>query len=123
MISRRSFARRSTGTSPGGDELATLVATIGASRRTIIIGATEHKSVIGPARALTRRAMRIRVAPLDADGSIDLCALERLIADDTLLASIGAVNNEIGTVQCLTIIWSLCREVGALFTLHGRTLV
>lgn len=90
------------------------VAEAAAGRRKVIVGATEHKSVIGPARALARRGMELRVAPVDADGMIDLDALGRLIDDDTLLVSIGAVNNEIGTVQRLAAISALCHAVGAL---------
>lgn len=90
------------------------VAEAAAGRRTIIVGATEHKSVIGPARALARRGIVLRAAPVDAHGIIDLDALGRLIDDDTLLVSIGAVNNEIGTVQRLAAISALCQKVGAL---------
>jgi cysteine desulfurase len=90
------------------------VAEAAAGRRTVIVGATEHKSVIGPARALARRGLKLRGAPVNADGMIDLDALRRLIDDDTLLVSIGAVNNEIGTVQHLAAISAMCHAVGAL---------
>lgn len=86
-----------------------------AGRRTIVVGATEHKSVIGPARALTRRGFELRIAPVDAEGLIDLDALGEMIDGNTLLVSIGVVNNEIGTVQHLSAVSALCRASGVLF--------
>ena len=91
------------------------VAEAATDRRTVVIGMTEHKSVIGPARALARRGFELRVVPVDADGHVDLAALRALVDETTLLVSIGAVNNEIGTVQPLEVVSSICRGNGALF--------
>ena len=90
------------------------VAEAAADRRTIVVGATEHKSVIGPARALARRGFALHIAPVDAGGLIDLASLRSMVDDTTLLVSVGAVNNEIGTVQDLAAISALCRERGVL---------
>ncbi|HEY3225544.1 MAG TPA: cysteine desulfurase family protein, partial [Planctomycetota bacterium] len=48
-------------------------------------------------------------APVDGDGRIDVAALERLITPRTLLVSLMAANNEVGTIQPVSEVASLCR--------------
>ncbi|MCP3733842.1 cysteine desulfurase [Sphingomonas sp. RP10(2022)] len=90
------------------------VAEAATDRRAIVVGAIDHKSVLAPARALGRRGFKVHIAPVDDDGAIDLAVLGDLVNDDTLLVSIGAVNNEIGSVQRLADISRICRDAGAL---------
>lgn len=68
-------------------------------RRRIVIGAIEHKAVIGPARELSRRGYEVVRANVDGNGVVDADELDRLVDDNTLLVSLMLVNNEIGTVQ------------------------
>lgn len=85
-------------------------------RRRVLLGATEHKSVIGPARVLaSHHNLEVVVIEVDRNGRIDMDALEASVAGDTLLISIMAVNNEIGTVQDVARIGALARDAGALF--------
>ena len=85
-------------------------------RRRILVSAIEHKSVLAAARALSEREdMLIDVVPVDAEGFLRLGALEALLDEDVLLASLMAVNNEIGTIQDVPRIAHLLRQHGILF--------
>jgi len=60
----------------------------------VVTSAVEHDAVLRPAAQYDHR-----VAPVLADGLIDINALDTLIDDNTVLVSIMYANNEIGTVQ------------------------
>jgi cysteine desulfurase len=60
----------------------------------LVVSAIEHDSVLVPADAYD-----CRVAPVQADGRVDVESLRRLIDDKTVLISVMYVNNEVGTVQ------------------------
>lgn len=87
----------------------------GQRRRHIVTSVTEHKCVIESVRHLERDGFRVTWLPVDGNGQIDLAALAAAIGDDTLLVSIMAVNNEIGTIAPLAEIGALCRARGAYF--------
>ena len=72
------------------------------SRRRIVVSAIEHKCVLAAARALEEReGFTVEVVPVDQNGFIDLDTLENMVDDSVLVASIMAVNNEVGTIQDL----------------------
>ncbi|WP_231420799.1 cysteine desulfurase family protein [Sphingomonas sp. Leaf205] len=80
----------------------------------IIVTSIEHKSVLAPARALGRRGFDVVVLSVESDGLLDLEVLAAALDVPTALVSVGAVNNEIGVVQPMAEIASLCRDRGAL---------
>lgn len=65
----------------------------------IITSAIEHHAVLHTVEQLGREGFRTTLLPVDADGVIDLAALEAAVDKDTALVSIMAANNEVGTVQ------------------------
>src|SRR5215475_13702142 len=77
----------------GGTE-ANNMAIAGAGRRRVLASSVEHDSVLKAAP----QAERI---PVDADGVVDLGALERMLADtrEPALVSVMLANNETGVVQ------------------------
>lgn len=75
------------------------------ARRQVVTLATEHASVLAPAR---RGAHTI--VPVDADGRVDLRALEQAITPETELVSVHYVNNEIGTIQPLAQVAKIVRR-------------
>ena len=81
----------------------------------IIISAIEHHAILHSAQALERRGWEVTVLPVDEYGMISVDALEQAIRPDTVLVSIMAANNEIGTIQPLKAIGELCRARGVLF--------
>ncbi len=65
----------------------------------IIISDIEHPAVKESAKWLETKGFEISHAPVTADGFLDLVELKRLIRKDTILVSVMAVNNEIGSIQ------------------------
>lgn len=92
---------------------------IGAAQRTkrrhILVSAIEHKCVLMPAAAISEQGFEVETIPVTLDGVVDLEKLALLIRPDTAVVSVMAANNEIGTLQPLAEVGTLCAEVGALF--------
>ncbi len=81
----------------------------------VVTVATEHRAVLDTCRHLEARGCRVTVLPVDADGLIDLAALEAALEPKTILVSVMAANNEIGVLQPLAAIGRLTRARGILF--------
>ncbi len=78
----------------------------GRSSRSVLYLVTEHDSVRRVAERYGGEA--IKVLP---NGLVDLADLKRKITDETELISIALVNNELGTIQPLSEISQIIREV------------
>jgi cysteine desulfurase len=81
----------------------------------IITQMTEHKAVIDPCKRLEREGFRVTFLPVDRYGRVDPKSVADAITDKTILVSIMAANNEIGTVQPIAAIGKICKEKGVLF--------
>ncbi len=87
-----------------------------AGRRRMLVSAIEHKCVLAAARALEKReGFTVDVIPVDHEGFVDLGVLEEMLDDTLLVASIMAVNNEVGTIQDLPGIAAALARHGILF--------
>ena len=86
----------------------------GEPRRRIATLEIEHPSVLGPCRHLAKRGFEFVAAPVHRDGTVDFDALGAVLGERTLLLSIQAANNEIGTIQPLAAAVRLTHERGAL---------
>ena len=74
----------------------------------ILVSAIEHKCILAACRAIAaRKGFKIEMIPVDHEGMLDLSALEAALEDDVLMASVMAVNNEVGTIQDLPAISEL----------------
>lgn len=83
-------------------------------RRRILVSAIEHKCVLAAAQALSEReGFRVETIPVDRQGFVDLAALEDLLDEKVLIASVMAVNNEIGTIQDIAHMAPLIHRYGA----------
>ncbi|WP_375178983.1 cysteine desulfurase family protein [Enterococcus rotai] len=67
--------------------------------RHIIISNIEHPAVSETARQLAENGFELSIAPVDERGFVIVDELAKLIRKDTILVSIMAVNNEIGSIQ------------------------
>lgn len=67
----------------------------------IITTAVEHPAVLEPAAEMERRGFEVVRLGVDGHGMIDLDELKEALSADTLLISIMAVNNEVGTIMPL----------------------
>ena len=76
----------------------------------IITQATEHHAVLDSCRAVERAGASVAVLPVDSHGIVDPQDIANAITKHTVLVSIMAGNNEIGTSQAIGEIGALCRE-------------
>ena len=65
----------------------------------IIVSAIEHPAIKESALWLKTQGFEVDFSPVDEKGFVDVEALAGLIRSDTILVSIMAVNNEIGSIQ------------------------
>lgn len=82
-------------------------------RDQIITLSTEHAAVLETAHGLAHQGFRVDVLPVNSDGLLSLDQLRSVLSERTLLVSAMLVNNEIGVVQPIREIASICHEVGA----------
>ena len=88
----------------------------GGKHRRILVSTIEHKCVLAAARVLQEQfGFAVELIPVDAEGFVDVSALEETLDDDVLTVSIMAVNNEVGTMQDIGRISELVRSYGAVF--------
>jgi cysteine desulfurase len=76
---------------------------------------TEHKAVLDTMRELERDGFEVTYLPVERNGLLDLERFRRALRENTILASVMLVNNEIGVIQDVAAIGSLCRERGVIF--------
>ena len=81
----------------------------------IITSKIEHHAVLNTCAYLEKKGFEVTWLDVDEDGKISLSDLEAAIRPDTILISIMAANNEIGTVQPIREIGKIAREHGVLF--------
>jgi cysteine desulfurase len=83
-------------------------------KRKIVVGSIEHKSVLEPCGRLSEQGFEVVQIPVMRDGVIDIRAAEELIDDETLLVSVQAANNELGTVQPIRAVADIAHTHNAL---------
>ena len=81
----------------------------------IITCVTEHKAVLDAAKHLEAQGKRVTYLRVNQYGQIDLDELRAAITPQTVLISIMAANNEIGTLAPLAEIGRIARDHGVLF--------
>lgn len=84
-------------------------------QRKIVTTAIEHKAVLSPGKHLEKLGFDLVVLPVDAVGRVDQAAAREAIDENTLIVSIQAANNEIGTIQDIPFFAQLAHEHGAYF--------
>ena len=77
----------------------------------IIVSSIEHPAVKESALWLRSQGFEVDLAPVTRDGFVDVEKLEDLIRPDTILVSIMAANNEIGSIQPI-------KDISALLEKH-----
>jgi cysteine desulfurase len=97
------------------------LALIGAARfraargKHLVTAVTEHPAVLDSCRFLETQGYEVTYLRPDHLGILDPEAVGAAIRDDTIIVSIMHVNNEIGVVQDIDAIGSLCGERDVLF--------
>lgn len=83
--------------------------------RHIIVSAIEHHAVLHTCQYLERQGFSVTYLPVEEDGKVLPGTLKRAMRPDTILVSVMAANNEIGTLQPLAALSGIVHEKGALF--------
>jgi cysteine desulfurase len=83
-------------------------------RRHLISVATEHHAVLDTLETLGRRGFTVTLIAVDREGQPDLDELEEAVNDETLIVTVAAANNEIGTLPPLQTISEIAHARGAL---------
>ena len=81
----------------------------------IVTCVTEHKAVLDSCKVLEKHGFQVTYLPVTSDGFVELQRLTDVLTDKTILISIMAANNEIGTTQPVKEIGRLAKERGILF--------
>ncbi|MGE5320228.1 MAG: IscS subfamily cysteine desulfurase [Hyphomicrobiaceae bacterium] len=81
----------------------------------IITVRTEHKAVLDTVREMERQGFEATYLNVKENGLLDLDEFRAAIRPDTVLASVMAVNNEIGVIQDIASLGKICREKGVIF--------
>ena len=81
----------------------------------IITSAIEHHAVLHTCQYLETQGFRVTYLPVDEFGRVSPGALADAITDRTILVSIMAANNEIGTLEPIAECAKACRDRGVRF--------
>lgn len=81
----------------------------------LVTAAAEHRSVLDVVKRLGREGWDVSIAACDSFGRVSPGAIADAITDQTVLVSVMAANNEVGTINAVREIGALCRERGVLF--------
>lgn len=105
----------------GSGSEANNLAILGASRKQrrrgnhIITSSIEHPSVLEACKQLEKEGFQVTYLPVDSYGRISVGDLQKALTDQTILVSIMAANNEVGTLQPIAEIGRLLAETPVLF--------
>ena len=83
--------------------------------RHLIVSAVEHHAVLHTAQYLEKKGFEVTCLPVDGEGRINPDDVRAALRPDTILISVMAANNEIGTLQPVAEIGAIAREAGVLF--------
>jgi len=81
----------------------------------IIVSRIEDFGVLYSARALEKQGFQVTYLDVDEYGRVSLDQLREAITPETILVSVQAANQEIGTLQDVAAIGAICREKDVLF--------
>ena len=83
--------------------------------RHIITTAVEHEAVLKPMQYLETQGFEVTYLPVDQNGEISLADLKKELRDDTILVSVMAGNNEVGSKMPIHEIGEIVADSNAWF--------
>ena len=106
-----------TGGGTEADNLAIKGAAWAASARgrELVTSSVEHKAVLHSCAVMERFGFHVTYLPVDRYGRVDPAEVAAAIREHTTVVSVMYANNEVGTVQRIAEIGTICRERGVLF--------
>jgi cysteine desulfurase len=78
--------------------------------RHVVTTAIEHPAVLEPCRTLEKEGFEVTVVGVGADGVVSPDDVSAALRPDTVLVSVMAANNEVGTIQPVAEIGRICRD-------------
>ena len=87
----------------------------GSGKKHIVTDNIEHHAVLNSAKALEREGFEVTYVRADKNGLVRAEDVAAAICPDTALVSVMFANNELGTIQPVAEIGSICRSEGVLF--------
>ena len=107
----------------GGTEANNLAVLGGAAAgrrrgKRIVTTAIEHPSVLEPMRQLEKEGFEVVFLTPDADGRVPEEAVLKAVTSDTILISVMAVNNELGSIQPIEVLKKTVKRAGAPALVH-----
>ena len=81
-----------------------------ADGRHIVTSSIEHKAVTHTCAVLERSGFEVTYLPVDRYGRVDPADVAEAITEHTILVSVMAANNEVGTIQPIAEIGAICRS-------------
>lgn len=84
-------------------------------KKHIVTDNIEHHAVLNSAKALEREGFEVTYVSADNNGLVRAEDVAAAIRPDTELVSVMFANNELGTIQPVEEIGSICRSAGVLF--------
>jgi cysteine desulfurase len=81
----------------------------------VVTCVAEHKAVLDSCKVLEKQGFQVTYLPITRDGFVDPSRLENALTAKTILITIMAANNEIGTLQPVKEIGRLAKQRGILF--------
>lgn len=87
----------------------------GSGKKHIVTDNIEHHAVLNSAKALEREGFEVTYVSADKNGIVRAEDITAAIRPDTALVSVMFANNELGTIQPVEEIGSICRSEGVLF--------
>ena len=106
-----------SGGSESDNQAILSAAIIGAAKgkRHIISTAFEHHAVLHTLKKLQKQGFEVTLLDVHENGIVSAAQVEEALRDDTCLVTVMYANNEVGTIQPIREIGTLCRKHGVLF--------
>lgn len=84
-------------------------------KKHIISQKTEHHAILHALKKLEKQGFEVTLLDVDGEGYVSAEDVRKAIREDTIMVTIMAANNEIGTIMPLKEIAAVCKEKGVLF--------
>lgn len=81
----------------------------------IITTSIEHHAILNTCKFLESQGFEVTYLPVDSEGLVSVDDLKKSIRNDTILVSIMAANNEIGTIEPICEIGKFLKEKNIIF--------
>jgi cysteine desulfurase len=81
----------------------------------LVTSAAEHRAVLDAMKRLGREGWELTVLPCDRTGRVTAQSVADAVSERTILVSIMAANNEVGTLNPICEIGRLCHDRGVIF--------